>query len=1265
MATLRVKGEFVGPGEQKTAEHLRDHLPDDWDIFASRKLPGETRDDVDLIVVGNALIFVLEEKAWGPRIVCDDNYWYVNDSARPNPLNRNAQLARKVASLLREHATGYRQIKGKRVVPGVVLSHDTVQVFSGTIHHPDEHIWTLSEVADRLQELDAAQQPLGPARRAVIAYLDDRPTASGRLEIGDYSIKGRIEVPGLEQAYFATSADDQQVILKCYRVEQLREHGDPRAFLERETRALNKLADAGRTWRSLPFFEDAAHGFFVVPVIPPENARTLAAAVKKPGPEREGGMFDPAVARSVAADAYAALADVHDHKLVHRALHPRRIWLGRRMRVLFSDFHLARIQGEVSIALWATDHDISEDYRAPECAHSVGLATEKSDVYSLARCLAFWLLGSPVTGLSSKEVSRQLRQHFPWAETLASALAADPEARPTAEELADQLAERLPPTDGPAASPAEAESFEPGGLVAGRYEVVRQLGRGGFATSWQVYDRQRAGTMVLKQFRHGAPEQVRAEYRAGDLLRHDRCGAVYDVHLDEEPHYLVSEYVEGESLAAAGVERSVDELRAVAADVLDALSYIHGKDLVHGDVTPPNIIVATDASGRAKLIDFGLAVPAGDHPGGWNPRFAAPEVIRGDTASSLSDLFGFAASLIYAMLGRNAFVLAANSFQPQPPTEDEQRIWGTEGTALLRVLFRAIDATPSQRPGTADSFLALINSTRTAPEPPDPVAPDPDAEEQVELARRINPNVESIRRLYRASTTGNAGNRGLDDDFAVRTYVPTLLDQRLLPRVLAGELDLVLLSGNPGDGKTSLLVQLGEELKRRGATPEHIDEAGWRIRLDGRLFIAVYDASEAHGELSSDEMLHRALQSVSRQTEPATALVAINDGRLLQFFTDYEDQYEEWKFDIDDQLRGDQSPDSRVALVDLKRRTLAGGADEAGLAARTLERLTDKEFWEVCESCEAKAQCPILANRTLLCGPGAAAFDELMTISHLRRRRRATFRDVRSAAAWLLTGDRGCEDVHQLRDEGRTPRLVPNALTHDLAFATTSNDYLVEEWSDVDPGKVAAPALDSFRRSERGGESTLRYASIPSIARAIYFRELVAGGVQPRDVSAYRYLAEFRTMLHPADGRDATRDRLLLGISRLVGAYGYGSPGLAVSSGMPQSAWAILHVITTDEFDVEAQHRQQPYIETMPDTLALRHRGGAFLELTLDTAEIVLRAADGELVNDIASDAIRQEIDGFVQKLARQPSTSARIVDSAGTEAVAIVRDRTIVLEQP
>ena len=69
----------------------------------------------------------------------------------------------------------------------------------------------------------------------------------------------------------------------------------------------------------------------------------------------------------------------------------------------------------------------------------------------------------------------------------------------------------------------------------------------------------------------------------------------------------------------------------------------------------------------------------------------------------------------------------------------------------------------------------------------------------------VNPFVNELRQAYRNSRIGNPNNRGLESDFSRRTYVPTKLDKVLLPRIVRGDYRLVLLSGNPGDGKTSFL----------------------------------------------------------------------------------------------------------------------------------------------------------------------------------------------------------------------------------------------------------------------------------------------------------------------------------------------------------------------------------------------------------------------------------------------------------------------------
>src|ERR1700691_6327195 len=123
-------GDFHGPGEQKTAETLARELPGSWQVIAGRKLGGARRDDLDLVVVGDRALFLVEEKAWGPRVEVGDQFWKVKGEERRNPLDRVNHLARVLAGQFRDRVPGYEQaLRGRRLVnAAVVLSHDTVEV---------------------------------------------------------------------------------------------------------------------------------------------------------------------------------------------------------------------------------------------------------------------------------------------------------------------------------------------------------------------------------------------------------------------------------------------------------------------------------------------------------------------------------------------------------------------------------------------------------------------------------------------------------------------------------------------------------------------------------------------------------------------------------------------------------------------------------------------------------------------------------------------------------------------------------------------------------------------------------------------------------------------------------------------------------------------------------------------------------------------------------------------------------------------------------
>src|SRR5205807_1035826 len=163
-----------------------------------------------------------------------------------------------------------------------------------------------------------------------------------------------------------------------------------------------------------------------------------------------------------------------------------------------------------------------------------------------------------------------------------------------------------------------------------------------------------------------------------------------------------------------------------------------------------------------------------------------------------------------------------------------------------------------------------------------------------ELQERINPWVDDIRSLYRNSDIGNKNNRGLDSEFVRETYVPTSLDEQLLPAIFSMRPKVVFLCGNPGDGKTAFLEQVQQALLKQSAKPIRQDPSGWEWEWENHFYRSCYDASEAHEGLSADEQLTEKLQGLEGANKPTinlTVLIAINDGRLADYFIRHQDRF--------------------------------------------------------------------------------------------------------------------------------------------------------------------------------------------------------------------------------------------------------------------------------------------------------------------------------------------------------------------------------------
>ncbi|WP_328446504.1 serine/threonine-protein kinase [Amycolatopsis sp. NBC_00438] len=205
-------------------------------------------------------------------------------------------------------------------------------------------------------------------------------------------------------------------------------------------------------------------------------------------------------------------------------------------------------------------------------------------------------------------------------------------------------------------------------LVAGRYAISAELGRGGMGVVWRGEDQFLGRPVALKELATppGASpvhlERVLREARTAARLTHSGVVTVYDVVSEHGATFIVMELVIAPTLAdLVGREGYLanDRVAALGLQVLSALESAHTAGIVHRDVKPSNIMVLP--GDRVKLADFGIA-RAMDDPGltqtggvMGSPGYMPPELFAGAGPSPASDLWSLGVTLFHAAEGRAPF----------------------------------------------------------------------------------------------------------------------------------------------------------------------------------------------------------------------------------------------------------------------------------------------------------------------------------------------------------------------------------------------------------------------------------------------------------------------------------------------------------------------------------------------------------------------------------------------------------------------------------
>ncbi|MGY1745579.1 serine/threonine-protein kinase [Blastococcus sp. SYSU D00695] len=286
--------------------------------------------------------------------------------------------------------------------------------------------------------------------------------------------------------------------------------------------------------------------------------------------------------------------------------------------------------------------------------------------------------------------------------------------------------------------PEDSARPDPSPPVVPGYRLEELLGRGGSGEVWRAVPRGGGAPVAVKVLVAGDPErQAREAALLGEL---DHPHLVRLVEVVHQPRRggrarvaLVLELLAGGSLAALLARRGrlrPGEVVTAVAPVAAALAHAHAAGVVHGDLSPGNVVFT--AEGRPVLTDLGVARVLGEAASGEvTPAYVDPTVARGGAPGPASDVFGVAAAAFHALTGvapwnaatpADTLTVAAAGELP-----DLELLAPEAPPALREVLARGLAADPSDRPTAAEFALDLRHACR--PEPVRlPVTGVPDAE---------------------------------------------------------------------------------------------------------------------------------------------------------------------------------------------------------------------------------------------------------------------------------------------------------------------------------------------------------------------------------------------------------------------------------------------------------------------------------------------------------------------------------------------------------
>ena len=1295
-------GHAVNVSEQKAISRIEDELRklpgnDEWFLLTNLTFSVTNQfqsDEIDIIAISPQGIRLIEVKHWFD--------WEKND--KPSFFEREAE---KVTSKAKRLTSLRKDVPDIPQIDGVILLTQESSRIKKLLHLGRIHGVSLHSLAKW-------KDALGVDRPAVLRPVQVELLCRRLEPRSGAKIDGSLRrMAGYVNLVLTTPRDDSfhrvykgqhpvrmdKVVLHLYDI-SAGTGPNLRVKAEREFRTLHKL------W-AYPWAPKIMDSFQDVPDYPGEMCFFTIADPDAPSLEKRSEDKKWTLEKRIlfARDAINAVREFHqcekDHPLTHRNISPNTILVQFDNKPIITGYDRVRITEEVSVASHFPSVDNVEAFLAPE-VRRLGLhaADQRSDIFSLCSSLKL-LFSEDIEGEKTEIV-----------DVLERGREENPDGRLSLDKIAqrfDEITYRSQVTSHPESEVVtESALYWSEGQTINdnkkKYRIVSKLGSGGIGSAFKVVqlnnNQEEYGTYVAKTVRdtqHGM--QVLKSYQLvrPHLGQHQGLSPIYEIASDWNDNRIIAllKWIDGTPLSTfSGLfpcwyeemgEASSETLAIrLLREVCEALGFLHGVNLVHGDVSPKNLIVSGH---NIVLTDYDFVAKVGDKP--FSPGtilYCSPEREALKPVSPSDDLFALAASFFHVLFDREPFQFEGSRIKNKGLNWND--IKREEYPHFSKILDQIVHPDTSQRLRSTEEILSVLPKKQTdvhAVSRVSTVTATPLSTSQLLSEQEIE-WLKSLLQSYPGSRWGNQETRGLDTEFASNTYVETSLEQRLMEDITQRKVKLVILCGNAGDGKTAFLqhlfrsAKLGKECKSSQRILEGQFPNGPRVCMN-------LDGSASWNGKSADTLLDEFFEPFQNGNpeEDIVHLLAVNDGRLLEWVERFEMERGETKLterlkfylarekgenDEDDLL------DSPISFINLNHRSLVGGIlpDKSGIDVSFLDKLIDhlyggeeaSRIWNPCCFCAKHDICPTY-NTGQLFGP--SSFPNVLSVErrsrarerlyeglqavHLRGEKHITVRELRATLVYVLFGVHYCSDLHD--------GVIP-ADYWDRAFDANScarQGEILHELSRFDPAMDVHPKMDRYLLSLAEEENQIPHYPgllLASARRRAFFEwsedsvKHIAGDPLAFGLARGKHLKTFRDIsLNNATGvntvSNETTRKICQGISHLenlpeVAKNNNESIPLRIAQRTltetvfwvekALAKFSVEPVIPSYSSDIEQLHRQV--------NLIYRYQDGSkeILQIGFELFQLLLELGDGYQLYDTSSDDIFANLSLFVKRLVQE-----------------------------